>query len=199
MPIPTATTLKKHPLAVVFLTRITGQWDTKGTEYDFEWFETDEGQEQFFADCVSHVDDDVKANGDLMYAVVEVKDTQIPPVLGRIHMAGSDPEQNSLWESEIKSDPTVIVKPSARRTSSGGGTKPKAAPKVKPKIKPKAKSAAAKVITKPEEKGGEAMKQAATKAQALKKRLDAKKAEAAAAGQPATMSGLLTTVARKRR
>lgn len=175
MPRPTKAALGKHPKAVVLLAR--SATDVTKIDYDFEWFETDEGVTTFMDEAVPWAEEDVNANGDLQHMLVELTDTSVPPTLGRIEVRSTDEEAGKQWLAEVTADPTLVIAPTAQRA-----TKTSTA-RVKPKVKPKAPSpAAAALKAQAEEQGKTAMAAKANKAEALKSRLAAKKAAAEAKG-----------------
>lgn len=167
MPKPTKAALGKHPKAVVLLARSVA--DPTKIDYDFEWFETDEGVNTFLTDAIPYADEDVRDHGDLHHLLVEVTDTKMPPTIGRTHGASVDADFLKAWTAEIAAKPELIVAPTATRA-------PASTSKVKPKIRPKQPSAAAAVLKEGEAEGNTAMAAKAAKSAELKQRLAAKKA-----------------------
>lgn len=170
MPKPTKAALAKKPKAVVLLAAPV----TEPTEvdYDFEWFETDEGVRIFLEDTRKWANEDAAQHGDLIHLIAEVTDTTtMPPTLGSVtaHHKADDNVKGVAeeWFKKVLDDPTLLIAKSATTA------KRAAAPKVNTKVKPRKPSPAAAAAKGVKTDNGEAAANAG-KAAALKQRIAAK-------------------------
>lgn len=192
MPKPSKTALGKHPRAVIMLAATKDEPNAVG-DFDFEWFDTPEGQDEFWVSITKWATADIKDEGDLVHLVAEVVDTKVM-ALGRVETFGTDDADGATWKQNILDDPSQLVYGVA--ASKGAVAKP-AAKKVTPAVRGRKPTTAAAVVKGPVEAGNapkpkpkvrparkpatDGPKPAAEpKAAALKQRLKDKQAAAAA-------------------
>lgn len=203
MPAPTKNALQKHPMAIVTL-GFRSNNTTTVEDREFEWFDTEEGLKEYFAEDAKWCKEDVKTNGDVHYVTVEITDTSTF-TLGRVVAYGGTPEDHKARVALIKATPTLVIQPAQVRAKKT--VEPPSEPKgrkVRAQVqKGRAKGAAAAVLDKeesaaPEPRAKKVLKRNAAapkpsgpalkgeaRAEALQKRLAAKKAPSLAAPEAA--------------
>jgi hypothetical protein len=146
VPKSTETAVRKNPMAVIMLASQIRSPDTVG-DWDFEWFITPEGVEEFWKAITDWADQDVKDEqnaADLIHVIAEVTDTTTKPLtLGRVavYAPEKDADGNAIvtdtWKKEreqyVRDNPDVLFAPSPKRAVT---KKAPAAKAVKPPSKP---------------------------------------------------------------
>ena len=158
LPKPTLTALRKHPKAVVLLAFLKDDAETVA-DYDFEWFDSDEGV-SIYADAANKwAAEDVRDWWDtkdgLRHVTVRVEDTKADPmVLGDINTFGGDDEWRDRIVKTILDDPTFILARAVKAAVVKAapvvkGRKPTKAAQAAKEAKPVAKAAAVRKAAKP--------------------------------------------------
>jgi hypothetical protein len=160
MPNPTAAAVRKHPMAVIMLITEKAKPNVIAN-HDFEWFETDEGLQDFIPRLDQWARDDFNEVGDLYHSYVTIKDTSVTPLVVTDDMIVTIGETD--WSKQmierIKQNPEGVLfvkpvtskkatparKPVVKAQKVAKGRKPNAAAAVAKGDAPKPKAAQAKV------------------------------------------------------
>lgn len=168
MPKPTIAALRRKPQAVVMLASPLA--DIDNVDHDYEWFETDEGRQMFFDDVKDFAQVDIDEQGDMVHVLVSLSSTE-PLTVAEVAVYGSTLPDG--WAEQrvaaITADPTVVVAPSVKRTTTATVAKAPSKKAAATQVKGRKPSAAASVVKGVEPEQGEAPKPRAAKVRAARK------------------------------